>query len=324
MGGFSSSLLIHSVLIGAVFFWPSSPPVQLDRPLMQISLTMGAPGGNKLPSPVLGPQGRPAPSQAVSKPAPAPEPTPAPVAVAEIAKVEPKPEPARPVTPPPPEAIPLAQKKVPDPPKPEPAKEAVKPAPPKEAPKPKDPPKEAPKETPKETPKDAPKAPAKEAPKDAKPATPAVDPLKAALADAAKQAGSSRTSNAKTPGQSIAGALADLEKKAKDGIGGGGGEGDGPGGGGIYDVYAGMVILAVRPNWSMPTYSRDNLVALVRVKIDPQGRVIDSSIERSSGRADFDASAVNAIIRTKVLPPPPTPAQQELVLTFNSLEMAGR
>ena len=106
--------------------------------------------------------------------------------------------------------------------------------------------------------------------------------------------------------------------------GGGGGEGDGPGGGGIYDVYAAQVILAVQPNWSMPTYSRNNIVVQVRIKLDKQGRVLDCHIERSSGRPEFDASAVNAIIRTKTLPPPPTPAQQDLVISFNSLQMMGR
>ena len=91
----------------------------------------------------------------------------------------------------------------------------------------------------------------------------------------------------------------------------------------MYNVYAGQVILAVRPNWQMPTYSRDMFVALVWVRLDAGGNVLECGIEQSSGRADFDASAVNAIIRTKTLPPPPTPDLQNLVLTFNSLEMAG-
>ena len=108
------------------------------------------------------------------------------------------------------------------------------------------------------------------------------------------------------------------------GGGGGGGEGDGPGGGGIYDVYMGQVILAVRPNWSMPTYSRANLSVQVNVKLDPNGKVLSCTVARSSGRAEVDASAVNAVIRTKVLPAPPTPDQQELLLTFNTQEMMGR
>ena len=74
----------------------------------------------------------------------------------------------------------------------------------------------------------------------------------------------------------------------------------------------------------MPTYSRNNMVVQVRIKLDKQGNVLDCHIERSSGRPEFDASAVNAIIRTKTLPPPPTPAQQDLVISFNSQQMLGR
>ncbi len=46
-------------------------------------------------------------------------------------------------------------------------------------------------------------------------------------------------------------------------------------------------------------------------------------IVESSGRADFDASAVNAVLRTKTLPKPPTKEQQDLIISFNSLELAG-
>ena len=108
------------------------------------------------------------------------------------------------------------------------------------------------------------------------------------------------------------------------GVGGGGGEGDGPGGGGIYDVYVAQVILAVQPNWSMPTYSRTNMVVQVRIQLDRSGRVLDCKIVNSSGRPEFDASAVNAVLRTGTLPPPPTPAQQELIISFNSLQMLGK
>ena len=105
--------------------------------------------------------------------------------------------------------------------------------------------------------------------------------------------------------------------------GGGGGTGSGNGGGGIYDVYAAQVILAVQPNWSMPTYSRQNLVVQVRIKLDLAGTVMKVEIVESSGRADFDASAVNAVLRTKTLPKPPTKEQQDLIISFNSLELAG-
>ena len=138
-----------------------------------------------------------------------------------------------------------------------------------------------------------------------------------------KQARSNATG--KGGGTSASRALADLEKQlGRTGVGGGGGEGDGPGGGGIYDVYVAQVILAIQPNWSMTTALRNNLVVQVRIKLDTQGNVLDCHIERSSGRPEYDASAINAIIRTKTLPPPPTPAQQDLVISFNSQQMMGR
>ncbi|MBR5883530.1 MAG: cell envelope integrity protein TolA, partial [Mailhella sp.] len=147
-----------------------------------------------------------------------------------------------------------------------------------------------------------------------KPAKKQNDVLAAALADARRQAGSS-----------AAKALADLEKmQRRQGVGGGAGDGDGPGGGGIYDVYVAQVILAVQPNWSMPVYSRSNMVVQVRIQLDRHGKVLDCKVEKSSGRPEFDASAVNAVVRTGMLPAPPTPAQQDLLISFNSQQMLGR
>ena len=100
--------------------------------------------------------------------------------------------------------------------------------------------------------------------------------------------------------------------------------GDGPGGGGLYDVYVGQVMLLVQSHWSLPTYSRENLVVQVRIVQDASGHIQDCRLVRSSGRNDVDASAVNAVLRAKQLPPPPTPEQQELIITFNTQDMGGR
>lgn len=339
------SLLIHLGLIAAVWLWPSSAPLQLDKPMMQISLTMGAPGGNKLPSAVLGPQGSASPSQATNKPAPPASAQQAAQAAAALpdatrpekleAKAENRPESQKDVKPIPQETKP---EPVPTPPKPaprEPEAALVNPQrkPEEKKPEPKPEPKPQPKpEAKPEADKKPQAAPQDKKPEDKKPEEKkpsADDILRAALADASKKAGPSTPAAPGRRGQqSVAGALAEAERKVRQSGGGagggGGGEGSGPGGGGIYDVYAGMVILAVRPNWSMPTYSRDVLIAQVRVRLDMEGNVLSAGIERSSGRADFDASAVNAVLRTKTLPAPPTPEQQEIVIGFNSLEMAGR
>ena len=197
--------------------------------------------------------------------------------------------------------------------------------------KPKEPPKELPEperkkaETPPQKPKDTPPAKPKSGEEE----------LKDALADLKKQDKSSSASSAsgrrrsssasgKGGGSSASRALADLEKLVgQTGVGGGGGQGDGPGGGGIYDVYAGLVMEAIQPNWSMPVFSNSNLTVQVRIKLDRNGNVLDCRIERGSGNNVFDASAVNAVQRTKQLPKPPTPAQQDLLINFNSLDMMG-
>ena len=57
-GSYFFSILLHLALALLIFLWPSSPPVRLDQPMMQISVNMGAPGGNRMASPVLGAQGR--------------------------------------------------------------------------------------------------------------------------------------------------------------------------------------------------------------------------------------------------------------------------
>ena len=312
-GSYFFSILLHLALVLLVFFWPASPPIKLDQPMMQISVNMGAPGGNRTASPVLGPQGKPTPTKAAPQPAPAEQQSSA-VPVVREDIVQPKAEPKRESRPKPkPEpkkdAVALAEKKTPK--KPEPEEEE-----------------ETPKEDDKKDKKDASKDEKKNDEK-AKPAKPSdkkkdgVDPSKAladALADAKKKAGP-RGSGNKSGKSSVAGALAEFQKNAGGAGGGGGGEGDGPGGGGIYDVYMGQVILAVRPNWSIPTYSGRNLAVQVNVKLDSSGKVLSCTIARSSGRAEVDASAVNAVIRTKVLPPPPTPEQQELLITFNTQEL---
>ncbi|MBO4301516.1 MAG: TonB C-terminal domain-containing protein, partial [Desulfovibrio sp.] len=122
-------------------------------------------------------------------------------------------------------------------------------------------------------------------------------------------------------------ALAQARRRAGGNRGGGGGEGEGPGGGGLGDVYMGQVMLAVRPNWGFASAGRINLRCVVNVKVDAQGKVQQTTITRSSGNAQFDASAVNAIVRTSQsgdFPPPPSSAYGDLDLVFTLDEMMGR
>ncbi len=91
-------------------------------------------------------------------------------------------------------------------------------------------------------------------------------------------------------------------------------------GGGIYEVYISTVMLAVRNEWKIPIYDRETYIAEVFVQLDMAGNIIDQHLERSSGRADFDASALNALIRLGKLPAPPSPDLQNLILVFNSAQ----
>lgn len=357
IGSFLFSLLLHLAVLAVVLFWPDSrPPVDLNRPVYQVSLVMGDPGGENLASAVLGPRppataapGTPAtldapvtadvpraapelaapaadtppPPQATAAPQPASVPTALPAEQPVSAPRPPLPTPReapQPVVPPRPVELaeatrPERENEPPKPPepRPQPSKEPEKqPETPPERPKP-----VAPKpETPPQKPADQPK-PSKA---QDKPATqkkpPTAGAAASALADLQKPN--------RTGGSAATRALADLENQSgRTGVGGGGGVGDGPGGGGLYDVYVGQVMLLVQSNWSLPIYSRDNLVVQVRIVQDASGRIQDCHIVRSSGRNDVDASAINAVIRTKQLPPPPTPDQQELIVTFNT-QMAGR
>ena len=322
-GSYTISVLLHLALALAIFYWPDpEPAVRLDRPIMQISLTMGAPGGDFKASSILGHEGNPSPKEMTSRPAPKQEAmkgTPVPREDVLTRVSEPRKDVTAKPEPPKESAVPVPEKT-----------QEIKVEPKKneeiEAPRKADQ-KEPPKETPKK-PEEKP-APKQEAAKPAEPKPAEAkktvrDPLAEALADAAKKSGNRGRSNR---GKSaLENALSDFEKNARGGGsgGGGGGEGAGPGGGGIYDVYLGQVILAVRPNWSMPNYSRQNLTVGVRVKLASDGKVLECYVEKSSGRAEVDASAVNAVIRTKVLPPPPTREQQDMIINFNTLEMGGR
>ena len=298
------SLCLHAALFMLLWFWPASKPIRLDSPPVMISLVEGAPGGNRTPSPILGHMGEPSDGP-LAPTAPAPQadiaaPAQDAQAVAVPKEAEPeikKPEPV----------------KHPEEPKPEPKKADPVVAPKKEnKPKP-----EEKKETRKEE--------KKEEKKEVKPKPkPAVDPIKAAL-EKARKASSREQSGDK--GNSVERALAQLSRKGGGTRGGGGGEGDGPGGGGLYDVYLGQVMLAVRPNWGYASPRRENLACVVNVKVDMQGKVSAATVTQGSGNAQFDASVVNAVHRTSQagqFPIPPNRDYMDLDLVFSFNDMMGR
>lgn len=333
------SLCLHAAIFLLIWFWPQPAPLKLDKPPMMISLVEGATGGNKTPSPILGHMGEagegplaptpPAPMAEIAAPAreeikapelkaPQAQETPIPAKPEPVQIAEARPEPVAPPKPPEPKKpeIPKPEPKKPEPPKTEPKiTELKKPEPKKPEPKkpvPKQPEPKKPEAKKPEPKKPQPKKPAK------------VDPVAAALQQARKAAS---RANSGDRGNAVEQALAQARRGASGNRGGGGGEGEGPGGGGLGDVYIGQVMLAVRPNWGFASPGRRGLACVVKVNVDLQGTVQRTEVRQSSGNAQFDASAVNAIVRTSnagQFPPPPNPEYTDLDLVFTLDEMMGR
>lgn len=320
------SLCLHIGIILIIWLWPASKPLVYPEQPVMISLVDGAPGGNKEPSPILGPMGAKADGE--SAPAPAAK-------KAEVAQQEREETRAAPIKAPKDER-PMKKE--------EPKKPELKPAPkqevqPKEkaiSPKKKDI-KEEPKKKDEEKPK--PQAKPQEQKQDQKQKTTGKDTKdsenkgaedKDAIASALNQArrkATSRTGSDSGGGSSVEQALAQARKNAGGNRGGGGGEGSGPGGGGLHSVYLGQVMLAVRPNWGYASGSRANLQCTVHITVTAAGQVQTAQIVVSSGNAQYDASCVNAIWRTSKagdFPPPPTPMYHELDIVFTLNEMRGR
>ena len=315
------SLCLHIGVILLIWLWPVGQPlINMEKPVL-ISLVEGDPGGNKTPSPILGPMG----DKGEGEPAPTP-----PAEKAEVAATAREETKAAPIVAPK-EERPMKKEgpKKPEPqpkpkpePKPEPKKEeapvkkekpAPKPEPKKEQPKKAEPKKEEPrkKQTAARDKKDSKSDSKKEE-----------DAVQAALNQARRKATSRAESGDR--GSSVERALAEARKRASGNHGGGGGEGSGPGGGGLHSVYIGQVMLAVRPNWGYASGTRQNLQCTILIEVSTSGEVQDCLVVRSSGNVQYDSSCINAIMRTSRagdFPPPPTPEYQnlEMVFTLNEL-----
>lgn len=87
---------------------------------------------------------------------------------------------------------------------------------------------------------------------------------------------------------------------------------------GLLEIYAAVAEEHIKRNWRFPRIGgASNLVVRVEVNIDSTGRITGSRIVRSSGREDFDHSALRAIDDTRQLPEPPSPRIRTLVIDFN-------
>lgn len=87
---------------------------------------------------------------------------------------------------------------------------------------------------------------------------------------------------------------------------------------GLQEIYAATAEMRIKANWRYPRIGgTQNLVVRVEVEIDQTGRIVRSRVLRSSGREDFDHSALRAIEDTRQLPEPPSARIRTLIIDFN-------
>lgn len=60
-------------------------------------------------------------------------------------------------------------------------------------------------------------------------------------------------------------------------------------------AYTAIIHDLVQRNWSRPPSARNNMTAVLRIRLVPTGEIVDVEIVRSSGDAAFDRSAENAV-----------------------------
>ena len=75
-------------------------------------------------------------------------------------------------------------------------------------------------------------------------------------------------------------------------------------GGGSADYYS-MITKEIWQQWVYPDTGKKDIEAIISVKILRDGTAIAQKVEKSSGDALFDRSAIRAIAKASPLPPPP-------------------
>jgi len=91
-----------------------------------------------------------------------------------------------------------------------------------------------------------------------------------------------------------------------------------------YSAYYDQVERAVRENWIPPQnmdFEDESAMTVVSLTLLPDGRVLKSYIEETSGDPQFDQSVMRAILKSTPFPPPPIGLEQqsfELGLRFHS------
>jgi colicin import membrane protein len=198
------------------------------------------------------------------------------------------------------------------------------PSPSKTAPTPLPKPKPKPKPTPEPSKKISPKkspAPAKRIEKK-KPAPPKKTvSSEQVIAQALKGVQSSVSKETQREQQDLARELAGLRKSVDQDIGSSGKGGSNGQGSGLVQVYGRIAESAIKEHWRFPRVGGANLVARIEVRIDQAGNVLGTKVVTSSGRRDFDGSALRAIHEAEPLPEPPSRDIKRLIINFNLSEL---
>ncbi len=77
------------------------------------------------------------------------------------------------------------------------------------------------------------------------------------------------------------------------------------GGGSLFDDYYSRISREIWQHWVYPDVGQRDIEAIISIKILKDGTAIIQGIEKSSGNALFDRSAIRALAKASPLSPPP-------------------
>ena len=81
--------------------------------------------------------------------------------------------------------------------------------------------------------------------------------------------------------------------------------GGGPSKGTLFDSYYGKITDQIRQEWVYPDTGDKTLEAIIAVKVAKDGTLTVQGVEKSSGNALFDRSALRALAKASPVQPPP-------------------
>lgn len=88
------------------------------------------------------------------------------------------------------------------------------------------------------------------------------------------------------------------------------------GGGVDSNSYYAIISEMIWSKWVFPDIESSGLEVIVSIRIDGKGNILSQEIEKTSGNALFDQSALRAISKANPLPPPPMGIETEVGVRF--------